>query len=230
MKWLALMVGLAAAAATPAADTAAVGRDRAGDPVPGSLFDGTREWKWDNGTWKYFVYWYTGEGSWVGNDFAEGSPADSQGRRITSLKLFSTDVIPNDSWDGFRVAIYEFKGVPSPVPGEMIWPTSGAGRFFLPAGQSGHGWVSVPINWVVTTSFVAAVEQVYDAPDCDPFAVDSNPTELGHTWSYYRDLWRRFESTADPYRNAMLRVVIEDLPYRPSVSPASFGRVRALFR
>jgi len=229
MRWLALILTVAAAATTPAADTAAVGPERAGDP-PTPLVDGTRELKWDNGTWKYFVYWYTGGGSWVGNDFTEGSPADSHGRCIASLKIFSTDVTPNDTWDGFRVAIYEFKGAPSGVPGDMIWPTSGGGRFFLPSGQSGHGWVSVPVDWVVTTSFVAAMEQVYDAPDCDPFAVDSNPTDLGHTWSYYRGLWRRFESTADPYRNAMLRVVIEDLPYQPSVAPTSFGRVRALYR
>ena len=230
MKWLAVVLVVAAAGATPAADTAAFRRERAGDPAPTPLADGTRELKWDNGDWEYLVYWYTGAGSWVGNDFAEGSPGDSHGRCIASLKIFSSDLAPNKRWDGFRVAIYEFKGMPKAVPGEKLWPPTGEGRFFLPSGQSGHGWVAVPIDWVVTTGFVAAMEQVYDAPDCDPFAVDSNPRDLEHAWSYYATRWRRFESTADPYRNVMLRVVIEDLPYHPAVAPASFGRVRALYR
>jgi hypothetical protein len=230
MKRLTLVLAIAGAAATPAADTAAFGRAYPGYAAAAPSADGTRELKWDNGNWKYLVYWYTGGGSWVGNDFAEGSPADSHGRCITSLRIFSSDLIPNEGWDGFRVAIYEFRGMPNGIPGEIIWPTSGNGRFFLPSGRTGPGWVAVPVNWVVTTSFVAAMEQVYNAPDCDPFAVDSNPTALEHSWSLYGGSWRRFESTADPYRNVMLRVVIEDLPYRPAVAPASFGRVRAIYR
>jgi hypothetical protein len=228
MKRLLWVGVIAAAGAAPAADTAVFGRGA--DSAPPPLADGTRELKWDNGDWEFLVYWYTGAGSWAANDFAEGSPGDTHGRYVASFKLFSSPLVPNQAWDGFRVAIYEFRGMPRGVPGEKLWPAAGEGRFFLPSGPGGHGWVSVPIGWVVTTPFVAALEQFYDPPACDPFAVDSNRTDLGHSWSYYGGLWRRFESTADPYRNIMLRVIVEDLPYHPAVAPASFGRVRALYK
>jgi hypothetical protein len=220
-----------AATGASAADTAAVSRER--ELAPALPEDATRELKWDNGTRKFLVYWYTGEGSWVGNDFADLMPGrDTSGgpTRIVSIKIYTSAKWPNERWDGFRVAIYGYNNYNS-TPGEMLWPTGGTGYYFKPSRPGDEGWVNVPVNWVASPRpFIAAMEQAYNAPDCDPFAVDSNPRDLGHTWSYYNNQWRRLESTADPYRNLMLRVLTEDLPYQPAVAPLSFGRVRALYR
>ena len=124
-----------------------------------------------------------------------------------------------------------FEGEPEPQPGERLWPQTGTGYFFKPTGPRGEYWVDIPITWTTShLSFVAAVEQVYDQPRCDPFAVDSNPTFLRHSWSYYDASWQRLETISDPYFNMMLRVVVEDRGSFPAVAPTSFGRVKALYR
>ncbi|UCH77860.1 MAG: hypothetical protein JSU81_09055 [Candidatus Coatesbacteria bacterium] len=227
-----LAIIAATGVASFAADTALYGPGP-GPPEPGRCgVDDTRELRWDNGTWKYLVWWYTGKDAWVGNDFYEEfqTPADSRHRRIVSLKIFSSTVAPNEQWDGFNVAFYEFAGWPEPTPGVMIWPEGEGGYFFQPSGATGHVWVEVPINWVTpTASFVAAMEQAYNPPRCDPFAVDTNRVERRHSWLFYDGQWNRFNSTADPYRNLMIRVVMEYGFSWPGVAPTSFGRVKALY-
>lgn len=229
MKALTLLLALTAAASY-AADTALYGPNPAPAPPGGYGVDDTRELRWDNGTWKYLVWWYTGEASWVGNDFYELIPEDSEYKRVVSFKIFSSTVAPNERWDGFRVALYAFGGWPDPQPGIRLWPEGEGGYFFQPSGATGHVWVEVPVNWVTpTASFVAAMEQVYNPPRCDPFAVDTNPVERRHSWLFYDGAWGPFNSTADPYRNLMIRVVIEYGFTWPGVAPTSFGRVKALY-
>jgi hypothetical protein len=237
MRTLAVICAMVWAAAAFAADTMVSGAGAAADSGPGPSADGARELRWDNGTREYFVCWYTGQDSWAGNDFS-GSVAWPPGRgtdcgaiRVVSVRVYTSNKWPNDRWDGFRVAIYDFVGGAYPEPGERLWPESGAGRFFKPAGPKGEYWVEVPVDWTTANvSFVAAMEQIYDQPRCDPFAVDSNRTFLRHSWSYYSGLWARLKVMSDPYFNLMLRVVVEDRAYVPAVAPTSFGRVKALYR
>lgn len=231
MKKLAVICLAACAAVAFAADTTVSGAGAAADfgsgPYPGK----TRELRWDNGTRSYLVCWYTGRDSWAGNDFAARFDNDTKYVRIVSVRVYTSNKWPNERWDGFRVAIYNFAGGPEPQPAERLWPTSGSGYFFKPSGAKGEYWVDVPVGWTTANiSFVAAMEQVYDQPRCDPFAVDSNPTPLRHSWSYYGGLWKRLKTMSDPYFNLMLRVVVEDGGSFPAVAPTSFGRVKALYR
>ncbi len=213
-----------------AADTNCVTASVADYPTPATGFDGTRELAWDNGKLSYLVVWYTGAGSWVGNDFYDLIPHKTGQRRIVRMRIFSSSEWPNEGWDGFCVALYSFEGWPNPRPGERLWPTAETGYFYKPSGRRGRVWVEVPIDWVTgRTSFVAAMEQVYNDPNCDPFAVDTNRKRLGHSWSYYNNQWYEYEETSDPYFNLMIRVVVEDMPYAPAVAPASFGRIKALY-
>jgi len=215
------------AAAAFAADTVTRGGDVAPGPNPEwNMAAGTRELRWDNGTRKYLVCWYTGKDSWAGNDFSEEPTGKST--TIIEIRVFSSNTWPNERWDGFRVGIFEFE---AQKPGKMLWPTGGTGYFFKPSGVNGEVWVDVPVNWVTSrTDFVAAMEQVYDQPRCDPFAVDSNRNFLKHSWMYYAGRWTLLQTMSDPYFNLMLRVVVGDRPYWPAVEPVSLGRVKALYR
>jgi hypothetical protein len=231
MKTLAVICAAVWAAAALAADTTISSGAGAADSGPGSYPGETRELRWDNGTRQYLVCWYTGEDTWAGNDFSARFDNDTKYVRIVSVRVYTSNKWPNERWDGFRVGIFKFEGDPEPVPGDRLWPQTGNGYFFKPTGPRGEYWVEIPVDWTTThTSFVAAMEQVYDQPRCDPFAVDTNPTFLRHSWSYYDSLWQRLETISDPYFNLMLRVVVEDGGSFPSVAPTSFGRVKALYR
>ncbi len=218
------LIIVTAAATAFAADTATRARPASGIAPPYSDLDAATELKWDNGSWKYFVWWYTGADSWVGNDFDVSTLRTAA--RIVSVKLFTSAVWPNDRWDGFRVGIYSF----DQTPGSMMWPTGGTGYFYQPTGLSGHVWVEVPVDWVTPAAkFLAGMEQDYDPPSCDPFAVDTNDSFRNRSWqSYGGQAWKKLETTADPYRNLMLRVLVDDIS-QPAVAPQSLGRVKALY-
>jgi hypothetical protein len=185
--------------------------------------DGMHELKWDNGTRRWSLAWYTGAGAWMGNDFDLSTI--STYRAVEKVRFYSCDNWPNTRWDGFRVGIYNF----SAVPGSLLWPAAGGGYFFRPSGLSGHIWVDIAIGWTCpTTAFLVAVEQYYNWPNCDPYALDTNTSFQRHSWEYYRGAWRPFESLiTGPYRNLMLRVFVDDETV--SVSPTSVGRVKALY-
>ncbi len=185
--------------------------------------DDPLELSWDNGTRRWSIAWYSGAGAWVGNDF--NLSTISTYRAIEKVRFYSRSNWPNTGWDGFRVGIYNF----SSVPGSLLWPTAGGGYFFKPSGLQGHIWVDIAIGWTCpSTAFVAAVEQYYNYPNCDPFALDSNPTFRGHSWQYYQGSWSPYSSTSvAPYRNVMIRAVVDNSTL--GVAPESLGRVKALY-
>ncbi len=187
--------------------------------------DGTHELKWDNGTRRWSWAWYTGADTWVGNDFDLSTL--SSYRAIRKIKFYTRDDWPNHGWDGFRVAFFDFRGS---VPGSRLWPTSGSGYFFKPSGLHGHCWVIINIGWTCpATAFVAAEEQFYNYPNCDPYAVDNNTVFMRHSWRYLSGKWEpiSFSPPYDAYRNVMLRVFVDDETV--NVSPTSLGRVKALY-
>ena len=191
--------------------------------APGS--DATLELKWDNGTRRWSWAWYTGGDHWAGNDFDLSTL--SAYRAIEKVKLYTCGTWPNVGWDGFRVAFFDFRGS---VPGSRLWPTSGSGYFFKPSGPLGHVWVEINVGWTCpATAFVAAEEQVYNHPNCDPYTVDNNTVFMRHSWHYSNGVWEpvSFFAPYDLYRNVMLRVVMDDEAV--SVSPTSVGRVKALY-
>jgi hypothetical protein len=225
MTFAGLGLAMLAAAAAWGADCVVEGS--VGDAVASAAFeaDGTLELKWDNGNRRWSWAWYTGAGSWVGNDFNISTL--SSYRAIRKTKFYTRDNWPNAVWDGFRVAFYDF---PGSVPGSRLWPTSGGGYFFKPSGLHGHVWVEINIGWTCpTTAFVAAQEQLYNYPNCDPYAVDSNTNFMRHSWRYYAGQWSpvEFSPPYHQYRNVMIRVVVDNETL--AVKPTSLGRVKALY-
>ncbi len=192
--------------------------------APAARSGSTLELSWDNGTMMYLGAWdHPRAGEWrVGNDF-DTSTLEAKVVKILKFKTFTSDRWPNEGWDGFRIAFFDFRGG---LPREMLWPTSGQGYFFKPSGVRGHVWVECPINWTCPTpAFVAARDQGYNYPDCDPFSVDTNLEYKGHSWMYVYSFWSGFSET--PYKNLMLRVWV-DVTYT-HLQPTSLGRVKALF-
>lgn len=179
--------------------------------------DATKELKWDSGAGSWYLTWYTGEDSWVGNDFDISTI--STYRAINVIRAYSNGLWPNGRWDGFRVGIYDFSGS---VPGSLLWGPV----LRVPSGPS--GWKDYPVGWVLPASynkFVAAIEQYFDRPNCDPYTVDNNLIFLRHSWQYYEGRWGAHEGYQG-YRNLMLRVVVDETV---AITPGSLGRVKALY-
>jgi hypothetical protein len=214
--WVAVVVYAAAWAAdtavAPAYETVVL-------PGP-SPYDGTMELTWDSGSSRWWSAFYSGADAWVANDF--DITTLSSYNIVHKIKVQGRIGWPNWVWDGFRLGVYGFSGG---VPGSLLWgPT-----FVVPTGTT--GWKEFSVNWVLpggVTQFLAAQEQFYNLPDCDAYAIDSNPTFLGHSWEYYAEIWSRYDNPQTaPYRNLMIRVIMNDLV---DVAPASLGRVKALYR
>jgi len=189
----------------------------------------TVELQWDNGLRRWSVAWYTGGDSWVGNDF-NTSTLKTTHVKVLKFKMYSYSDWPNEGWDGFRIGFYNFRGG---VPGSMLWPTGGGGYFFKPTGVTGHVWVECDINWTCpTVAFLAAEEQFYNWPTCDPWAVDNNTNFRKHSWYYYEGTWSPMTGVnveISPYYNLMLRVWVETGYTFPGIAPSSIGRVKALY-
>jgi hypothetical protein len=230
--WSALAAVLLALAYPAWAADAAVDGGPAAPPgfrVPASYDPSTLELSWDTGTRRWSAAWFTGAGAWVGNDF-DASTLKTTHVKILRLTFYTRGNWPNQGWDGFRLAVFDFAGG---VPGSRLWPTAGGGYFFKPSGTAGHVWAACGVNWVCpATSFVAAQEQHYNWPNCDPWSVDNNPTFRRHSWNYNGGAWSPLSHVLvdiKPYYNLMLRLWLETGHSLPGVAPSSLGRVRALY-
>jgi hypothetical protein len=231
-RWCAIAVaGLAAAGAAWAGDLAVDGgcAGSAGFSAPTAGDQSTTELSWDSGTRRWSAAWYTGAGAWVGNDF-NATTLKTIHVKILKLRIYTRGDWPNQAWDGFRVGVFDFAGG---VPGSRLWPPSGGGYFFKPSGATGHVWVECPVNWVCPAArFVAAQQQYYNWPNCDPWSVDNNSTFLEHSWNYYGGVWSPLSTVLvdiKPYYNLMLRLWVETGHTLPGVEPCSLGRVKALY-
>ncbi len=233
MKYLAFIGGIFAAAAPAwAADIAVDGGASSAAPAyeAATPYDQvTLELKWDNGQRRWSFAWTAGAGFWIGNDFTV-STLKTTYPKILKYKYYTRGAWPNEGWEGMRFAFYNFVGG---VPGSMLWPTGGLGYFFKPnAGIQGHIWVEFDVNWVCPSqAFVAAQNQFYNGPNCDPSSVDNNTVFLKHSWAYIEGAWALFPEyeTLKPYRNLMIRVLVEPGIEFPGVAPSSIGRVKALY-
>jgi hypothetical protein len=231
IRWTFILMA-AAAAGSPAwaAEAVVDGGPFHSSPAvsaPAPTDQSTLELRWDNGTRRWSVAWYTGAGSWVGNDF-DSSTLKTSYVKILKYKYYTYGAWPNNSWDGMRFAVYNFGGG---VPGSRLWPTSGGGYFWKPsASLTAHIWVEFDVNWTCpAVKFVAAQEQFYNWPTCDPFSVDNNLTFRRHSWQYYGGQWTPPSGSFDPYHNVMVRVWVETGVEYPGVAPSSIGRVKALY-
>lgn len=183
------------------------------------------ELKYDTGSRALQLAWYTGAGRWVGNDF-DVSTLKTEHNIVREMKFYTSPYWPDNQFDGFRLAIFDFS---AGKPGARLWPET-EGRFVKAGGAEGFKtfWVNYYIN---KNKFVAAVEQYYDYPNCDPYFCDTNPTFLNHAWQ--KDGPASWEylvgHSAHPYRNLMLRVIFRTGYSEIGVAPTSLGRVKALY-
>ncbi|UCH78315.1 MAG: hypothetical protein JSU81_11440 [Candidatus Coatesbacteria bacterium] len=186
-----------------------------GDPAS----DASIELKWDSGVAQWLICYYTGAGTWMGNDFDISTL--STYRAIESFKMYSSARWPNGRWDGFRIGIWSVSGG---VPGSMLW-----GPKAVVGSGSGDRWIQFRVGWTLPSAnnaFCAAFEQYYNYPNCDPHLVDNNRTFLRHSWLYYGGRWQPY-SNSTGYYNLMVRVIVDNstLP----VVPTSLGHVKALY-
>ncbi len=127
---------------------------------------------------------------------------------------------PNQQWDGFRIAIFDYK---AGVPGEIIWPANGEPQWVRPEIGYLAGWYDFSVEWIPSSyTFVAAWEQFYDLPDCDAASFDTGAWQSEHSWYKYDDDWAKVDGT-----NLMLRVRADIVG---DVAPASLGRIKALYQ
>lgn len=206
MKYLALTAIVVTAAATAAY---------------GNLY----ELGYDTGARALQLAWYTGAGRWVGNEF-DISTLKTKHNIVREIKFYTSPYWPNNQFDGFRLAVFDFS---AGKPGARLWPET-EGRFVKPGGT--EEFKTFWVNYYITkTKFVAAVEQFYDYPDCDPYFCDTNPTFLNHAWQKDGPAsWRYLVGHSSyPYRNLMLRVIFRTGYSEIGVAPSSLGRVKALY-
>ena len=231
---LAIITAILACGSAWAADAVVDGGGHTGPgfvAAPTPHDQATMELKWDSGVRSWSVAWYTGADSWVGNDF-DVSTLKTAYAKIMKYKYYTRGAWPNLGWDGMRFAFYAFRGG---VPGSMLWPTSGNPHFFRPSNPDlqSHIWVEFNMDWTCpSVKFLAAQNQFYNNPTCDPYALGNNTTAQGHSWEYYEGAWSPYLNESPqvtPYKNLMIRVWIEPGQEFPGISPSSIGRVKALY-
>jgi hypothetical protein len=217
-RLLALAAACALCAAAWGADVVVERAPHAGPPPASPTHDGTLELKWDSGSAAWMIAFYTGAGTWFGNDFDISTISGY--RTVDSMRIYSGPAWPNGRWDGWRLGIYSFTS----VPGSLLW-----GPKYVIGTSSSFGWNNFGVNWVLpagNNAFVAALEQLYSYPNMDPHVVDNNRTFLRHSWMYYGGSWSPY-TNATGYYNLMVRVIVNDIGSR--VAPTSLGRVKSLF-
>jgi hypothetical protein len=183
------------------------------------------ELKYDTGWPALQLAWYIGAGRWVGNDF-DVSTLKTKHNVVREIKFYTSPYWPNNKFDGFRLAVFDFS---SGKPGAKLWPET-EGRFVKADGP--EGFKTFWVNYYIPQSrFVAAVEQFYDYPACDPYFLDTNPTFLSRSWQKDGvENWKRLVGHSSyPYRNLMLRVIFRVGYAEADVAPTSLGRVKALY-
>jgi hypothetical protein len=181
---------------------------------------------YDNGEMAYSICWYEGYDHWVGNDFSVIGYSD-----VNSIIIRTRDDWPNDGLDGFYIALWDDT---FSEPGDIIWPLDGNAKFVdkneLQARYD-EGWVDLDVNYSLSeTKIYGCMEQYFNHPDADPFCVDTNTEDQGHSWQNNGTEWRRME-TGDlgdiNNNNLMLRLRVTP---SKGVSTTSLGTVKALYR
>lgn len=177
------------------------------------------ELSWDTGVWQWMLCNLYGDDLWYGNDFDLATMGTDW--RVKRIKLMSAAMWPNNTWDGARVGIFAFAGG---QPGTLIWPENGVPKWFVGSGGPEPVWCEVTVNWKLPPThlaFVAAWEQFYNWPNCDPICQDNAYGTQGHSWVKWNGTW--YKNLAG---NIMVRVIVES---SQTVTPTSLGKVKALF-
>jgi hypothetical protein len=179
------------------------------------------ELKWDTGVWGGSSAYANGKDLWWGNDFGVSTLKGDW--RIKDVRVYCSQW-PNGRFDGFRIALFELVGS---TPGNIIWPPGGTPRWVKPTGPRQKLWCAFGVNWALprdNVRFLAAVEQFYNYPNCDPVSHDDAfQRGQGHSWIKLNGRWINYDKE---HENIMLRVVVIEAT---AVTPISFGKVKAVY-
>ena len=188
--------------------------------APGGGTDATLELKWDSGQPSFGpIAWYTGAGAWGGVDFNISTIAAYHW--VESGKIYYYPGWPNNIFEGNRMAVWSFGGG---VPGSILsQPTYVRGTAF--------GWnaYATGYNLSAATAFVMAFEQYYNYPQCDPVIELASTGTASHSWYYYGGAWGPVSLLGYGNFPIMIRAIMNDTGFA-AVAPASFGRVKAMYR
>lgn len=181
--------------------------------------------QWDNGVLGYSICWFNGYDHWVSNDFDVWIYSD-----VNSMIIRTRDDWPNDGFDGFYIAIWDDNGG---LPGGKIWPVGDDRRYVdkneIQANYD-EGWVEIDVGYSVDADTIyACMEQYHNHPDADPFCVDNNPVDQGHSWENNGNEWRPL-NTGDlgdiTNNNLMLRI---RTTLSKGIKVTSLGEIKALY-
>ncbi len=170
----------------------------------------------DNGNITNAWAYYTGAGSYVGDQY--DTPSDWS--YLTGIKYYVWTGWPDSTFQGFTVACWKME---SGTPGAVIWPTDGNPKY---NPNTGGNWITQPVDPLIylqdaaPNGFLVGISQLYNIPVCDAFSVDD--TGPGpYDWTYYSGAWG-----AAAYGKGSARA----LGYWTPVEPTSLGSLRALYR
>jgi hypothetical protein len=192
----------------------------------------TDELMWDSGRRSYSLCWYEGRDNWLAVDFDASEISTTP--VITKIRVYTRDDWPNEGYDGFKVAIFPFEDdEPGPVE-SPIWPENGEPHLFEPTGlPHGDVWADIQVGWTSPSYlFVVAINQYYDEPNCDPLALDDEVMPSEHNWMCINKSWEPFDPSSlnIEYENIMIRVEVQGSGTEHSITPASLGRIKTLYR
>lgn len=184
---------------------------------------------YDSGIMGYSICWYNGRDHWVGNDFDVSIYSD-----VNSMIIRTRDDWPNDEFDGFYIRILDDD---NGLPGDIIWPVDDDDdpKYYVSPNEIqanySDGWVDIDVGYSVDTDIIyACMEQYHSHPDADPFCVDDNPVDQGHSWEDSGNGWRPMD-TGDlgdiTNNNLMLRL---RATFTKGIEVTSIGKIKALYR
>lgn len=129
---------------------------------------------------------------------------------------------PDGNWDSFDVWICKYRPGAG-IPGDFLYFV-GTITYDLPDDE---GWVSVPdihYFWGTMDSFVIALIQTDDSPNCDSLGVDRDQTVPNPNFNYFGGYWTPFI-----LKDGDFLVQVEYLDYE-AVTPNSIGYIKSLYR
>jgi hypothetical protein len=179
--------------------------------------------RWDNDIWRLNLHSGKGENTWSGIDFDTSSLDSATTWRLATVRA-NLSIGSNERWDGMRLAVFDMAGG---KPGEIIWPENGTPKYVVGYGTVNRystAWCEFPVRFDLPESkFVVALEQYYDHPLCDSYAVGFG--HGGAEWHAWRNYWNAgWERTGLIW---MIRAVVRST--NNAVEPTSIGRVKALY-
>ncbi|UCE27382.1 MAG: hypothetical protein JSW52_01115 [Candidatus Coatesbacteria bacterium] len=128
---------------------------------------------------------------------------------------------PDDEWDSFTMWLCEYRPG-ADIPGDVINDFGEVTYDII--GDEGWASFSTGYFWGNMDSFVIALIQPRDSPNCNSLAVDVEQTDPNPNFNYFDGYWVPFILKDGDF---LMRV---DFVEYESIEPESLGNIKALYR